>query len=153
MDYKKKRIRMNQALCSSPSRNDNISLNHFIITFIPPPPPHHLHRPHHPHLLCKQLCVFSSRYRAASVWLTGRKTKYIERGQNVNAENSFVMSCIVLHWLELLHCIATIQNYDHLLKTCSVVLHRHFKSLWQQERQREMRLTRQHVWHLNGLTY
>lgn len=59
------------------SRNDNTSLNHFIITFIPPPR-HHLH---HPHLLCKQLCVSSSRFRAASVWITNRETKYIERGE------------------------------------------------------------------------
>lgn len=40
------------------SSNDNIPLNHFIGTFIPPsPPPRHLHRPHHPHLLCTQLRV------------------------------------------------------------------------------------------------
>lgn len=77
------------------------------------------------------------------------ETKYIERKENVNAENTFLMSCTVLHWL----CFFYEPVLRLFIKDMFHYLTSSFQITWQQERQREMRLTRQHVWHLNGLTY
>lgn len=82
------------------SRNDRFSLNHFIITFIPPPL-HHLHRPYHPHLLCKQLCVSSSR----DLRLPQRDSQT----DRLNTLQTLIFtSSNVLHQLELMHCFSVI---------------------------------------------